>query len=103
MTEVVLRDEELVKLFELSKLEVGSVDMQKLKTQLSDVLSFVSVLNVVDTSGVEDTAEVTGLSNVYSKDEGVRTLNSSDALQGAVSANNGYFVVKGVFAEDDNA
>lgn len=103
MTEVVLRDEELIKLFELSKLEVGSVDIQKMKTQLSDVLSFVSVLNDVDTSGVEDTAEVTGLSNVFSKDEGKRMMGLEDALSGAVSKDKGYFVVKGVFVEDDNA
>ena len=51
----------------LARLELSEKELDKYGKQLSDVLGYIDQLQEVDTKGVEPTAQVTGLTNVFSK------------------------------------
>lgn len=99
MSKVDLKDDELDKLFALARLKFE--DRDKLKRQLGEMLSFVSVLESVDTSGVDETNDVTGLSNVFYEGDNSRNLTKNEALSGAKVHTNDHFVVPGIFADND--
>ncbi len=67
-------------------------------SQLTAILAFVSKLQKVPTKGVEATAQVTGLVNVYREDvvDESRMLTQAQALSNAKKTHNGYFVVPAV-------
>lgn len=52
----------------LARLGLTEQEVEKLQTQLSNILDYVGQLNEVDTEGVEPTAQVTGLINVTRND-----------------------------------
>jgi aspartyl-tRNA(Asn)/glutamyl-tRNA(Gln) amidotransferase subunit C len=99
MSKVELTDKELDKLFALARLRFE--DREKLKKQIGEVLSFVSTLETVDTSGADETNDVTGLSNVFYKGDNSRNLTKTEALSGARVHTNDHFVVPGVFSDND--
>ncbi len=53
----------------LARLDLNDKEMDLYGGQLSDILSFVNQLQEVDTSGVEPTAQVTGLQNIFREDK----------------------------------
>jgi aspartyl-tRNA(Asn)/glutamyl-tRNA(Gln) amidotransferase subunit C len=53
----------------LARLELTDEELEKYGGQLSDVLSYIDQLREVDVSGVEPTAQVTGLENIFREDE----------------------------------
>ena len=54
---------------ELARLELTPAELKKYGSQLSDILNYVGQLQEVDVEGVEPTAQVTGLENVFREDE----------------------------------
>ena len=85
----------------LAKLDLTEKEIAKFQKQLSDILDYVSVLNEIDSSGVEPTSQVTGLENVTRSDQeksGV-CLSEKEALSNAPQLHQGFFKVKGVFDE----
>ena len=85
----------------LAKLDLGDAEIKKFLPQLSDVIDFVSQLNEVDTKGVEPTAQVTGLTDVFREDEAdsINVLSSDKALGGTDKVYNGYFKVGAILTE----
>ncbi|HCM82079.1 MAG: Aspartyl/glutamyl-tRNA(Asn/Gln) amidotransferase subunit C [Candidatus Gottesmanbacteria bacterium GW2011_GWA2_44_17] len=69
------------------------------KNQLTETLSYVQQLDTVTTSGVEPTAQVTGLTNVFREDIVIPGLTQKEALQNAPSTYKGFFKVPSVFEE----
>jgi aspartyl-tRNA(Asn)/glutamyl-tRNA(Gln) amidotransferase subunit C len=63
-----LSKDEVKKIAQLSSLELSDEEVELYSTQLSDVLDYMDQLNEVNTDGVEETSQVTGLENVYRKD-----------------------------------
>ena len=53
----------------LARLELTDKELKIYGDQLSDVLSYIAQLKEVDTEGVEPTAQVTGLKDVFREDE----------------------------------
>lgn len=53
----------------LCRLGLTEAEVARFSSQLSAVFEYMEVLNEVDTSGVSETAQVTGLANVSEKDE----------------------------------
>ncbi|MBU2542816.1 Asp-tRNA(Asn)/Glu-tRNA(Gln) amidotransferase subunit GatC [Patescibacteria group bacterium] len=53
----------------LARLELTSKEKKMYAEQLSVVLDYVEMLNEVDTEGVEETCQVTGLEDVVREDE----------------------------------
>jgi aspartyl-tRNA(Asn)/glutamyl-tRNA(Gln) amidotransferase subunit C len=92
-----LSRDDVLKLAALSKLRLNDEEIEKLRVELSEILSYVEQLDEVDTEGVEPTYQVTGLKNVFRKDEiqdyGYKT---EDLLRNAPEVQDGQFKVKRV-------
>lgn len=52
----------------LAKIAVSSEEAAKLQKELAAILAYVAQLDTLDTSGVEPTYQVTGLSNITRED-----------------------------------
>lgn len=83
----------------LANLSLSEEEISRLEEQLSETLKFVEQLEQVNTSKVEATSQVTGLSNVTRSDEPSSFLTQNQALQNAPSKENGFFKVKAIFEE----
>ena len=54
---------------QLAKLDLSEDEKEKFSHQLGDILAYVNQLQAVDTSGVEITAQVSGLTDVCRVDD----------------------------------
>lgn len=88
---------EVLHIAKLAKLKLTEKEINKFQKQLSDILSYIDMLNELDTSKIKPTLQVTGLENVFRKDELVDCLSQGEALSGAKSKHNGYFKIKAIF------
>lgn len=61
--------EEVLHLAQLSNLELADQEIEKLRTDISNILEYVGQLDELNTDGVEPKYQVTGLSNVWREDE----------------------------------
>lgn len=84
----------------LADLLLTPEEEDKYAAQLSAILEYVDQLDSVDTSNVEPTFNVTGLSNVMNEDETVVSVSQEEALSNASQKKDGLFVTKGVFEEE---
>lgn len=64
-----LTTEEVRKISELCRIELTEFEIQKFQKELSVILEYVSELNKVDTEGVIEISQVTGLENITREDE----------------------------------
>lgn len=64
-----LTQEQVEKLALLARLKLTPEEVERYAGQLTDILSYVEMLSEVDTEGVPETHQVTGLSNVVREDE----------------------------------
>ena len=78
---------DVVKVAKLANLPLTKEEEEKYGKQLSKILEYMEKLNQVDTSKVDATFNVTGLSNVTREDE----TESCDIKK------DGFYVTKGVF------
>ena len=60
--------EEVRKIAHLARIKLTPEEESRHAETISAVLEYMKMLNEVDTDGVEPTAQVTGLSNVYRED-----------------------------------
>ena len=59
---------EVKKIAELARLELTPAEESRHAETISAVLDYMKILNEVDTTGVEPTFQVTGLTNVFRED-----------------------------------
>lgn len=78
----------------LSNLTLTDQEEKEFDKQLNDIVGYIEKLNSVDTSGIEPTAQVTGLKNI-TKDDGKthESFSQDEALSGTDKTHNGLFVV----------
>ena len=83
----------------LANLQITDVQKEKFSSQLSSVLGYMASIQSLNTDGVIETAQVTGLTNVFREDsiDEKRTFTQEEALKNAKRTYNGYFVVPAVF------
>ncbi|MBU1133174.1 MAG: Asp-tRNA(Asn)/Glu-tRNA(Gln) amidotransferase subunit GatC [Patescibacteria group bacterium] len=93
----IISKEEVKKIAELSELEVSGEE-EKFSELLSDTISYVEILNELDTSNTSETYQVTGLTNIFQKgSENTVTLTQEEALENADMEEKGLFVTDPVF------
>lgn len=80
----------------LANLQISQEEEEKFEKQLSDVLSYIDKLQKVDTDGVPETSQTTGLENVMREDTTAPSLSQDEALSNAKNKHNGLFKVKGI-------
>jgi len=64
-----LTKEDVLKVAQLARIELTEEEVKRFQQQLSDIFGYVDQLQEVDTKGIEETAQVTGLENVFRPDE----------------------------------
>ncbi|MGM0507638.1 MAG: Asp-tRNA(Asn)/Glu-tRNA(Gln) amidotransferase subunit GatC [Fusobacteriota bacterium] len=88
-----LTKEEVLKIAELSRLEISDDEVEKYQTQLNDILSYVEQLNEVDTDDVKPLSHAINLKNVLRKDVVKESININDAMKNAPEHEGGAFIV----------
>jgi aspartyl-tRNA(Asn)/glutamyl-tRNA(Gln) amidotransferase subunit C len=66
---MVLSKDQIKHIAKLARLELSDEELEKYGSQLSATLGYIEMLREVDTTDVEPTAQVTGLSNVMRTDQ----------------------------------
>jgi len=77
----------------LSRLELSDQEKRKYAETLSAILEYMEVLNRVDTDGVEPTAHVLPLKNVFREDRLEKCLEKALVLANAPEEEDGCFKV----------
>lgn len=67
MAQILLKDVQY--LAQLSSLRLGDEEAEALRSDLEDIIDYITLLGELDTSGVEPTYQVTGLENIWREDE----------------------------------
>lgn len=96
-----LNPEEVVKLAELARIKLAPEEVQVLTGDLQKILDYVDALKQVNTDGLPEIAQVTGLKNGVRADEPVMLSEGErDAIfKNAPATEGGYFKVKEVFKD----
>lgn len=81
------------KIAKLANLPLREGEMKPLEKALIETLSYVNILEEVDTKNVEPTSQVTGLENVTREDLTSPSLSQDKALVNAKKKVNGMFEV----------
>ncbi len=63
-----LTKEEVLHIAKLARLELTPEEVDKFRTQLSEILEYIGQLQKIDTAGIEPTSQITGLQNVTRDD-----------------------------------
>ena len=75
-----ISEDEVRHVAKLARLKLTDKEVKKFSTQLSDIFDYVDLLEELDTDGVEETSQVTGLKSVTEKDEVTRKCSGDDLL-----------------------
>lgn len=91
--------EQVEHIAKLARIELSDSEKERMTKQLGDILLYISKLNEIDTTGVEPTAQVTGLENVFRKDDAPAWYegNPQDLVEAAPEHEDRFVKVKGVF------
>jgi len=79
---------------ELARLGLTDDEKGRLTTELSTILDYIDQLDQLDTSNVEPTAQVGGLTDVFRDDLAQPSLPGDAALQNAPAREGAYFRVR---------
>ena len=85
--------EQVARVAELSRLEIGEEEIEKFAVQLSAILSYMEKLNRVDTSNVEPMLTASRGSGIRRDDIPRPVLPRDEALANAPDAGDGFFRV----------
>lgn len=88
------------KISKLANLPLKDDEINPLEKALIETLSYINILEEVDTEGVEPTSQVTGLENVTREDIAGPSLSQEEALANAKKKVNGMFEVDAILGKD---
>lgn len=91
-----LTSDEVRHIARLARLGLSEEDISRDQEQLSNILDNFQVLQEVNTSDVQPTANPMSLSNVMRKDEILPSLSPSEVLANSPEKEEGYFRIKAV-------
>lgn len=94
--------DEIKKIALLARIELSAEEEQRHAETISAVLDYMKRLGEVDTNGVEPTAQVTGLSNVYRADEARGSAIKEDLIKAMPDVYAGELRVPGVFENSES-
>lgn len=95
--------EDFSNLATLSSLSPSKEESDTIRSQLSEALNAMDVLNELDTKDIAPLNHPTGdMTNVYREDEVTPSLSQEEALSNAKSTHNGYFKVDAIFESQES-
>jgi aspartyl-tRNA(Asn)/glutamyl-tRNA(Gln) amidotransferase subunit C len=83
----------------LANLPLDKSDEKKYEEQLSSILGYIENLKKVNTEGVAETSQTTGLENVSADDIASPSLSQEEALLNTKNKHNGLFKVKAILEQ----
>jgi len=92
MADTKLTSEDLLHIAKLSRLTIAPEEENELIDQLSSTVSYISVLNELNTITTDPTFQVNHKKNVFRSDEIKPSLTQPEALSNAKKTYQGYFV-----------
>lgn len=102
MAELTITVEEVKKIAKLANMNVSGEE-EKFAQMFTDTLKKIQDLNELDTKGVPETFQVTGLTNVFQDEKlGEDSLTKEEALSNAKEVTRGLFTTKGVFYKEED-
>jgi aspartyl-tRNA(Asn)/glutamyl-tRNA(Gln) amidotransferase subunit C len=87
------------KVAHLARLKISAAESERLSRELGDILTYVELLNEVDTEGIEPMAHAIELTNVLREDIPQPSLSREQALANAPSTDGRYFLVPAILDE----
>lgn len=85
---------ELIKYLEsLARITLSEEEEQKVGNELQDILSYIDMLNELDTEGVEAMSHCFPVTNVMREDEVQPSMTPDEITANAPESNDGCFVV----------
>ncbi|PDW03684.1 Asp-tRNA(Asn)/Glu-tRNA(Gln) amidotransferase subunit GatC [Candidatus Viridilinea mediisalina] len=91
--------QEVAHVAQLARMRLSDEELELMQSQLSNILEYIELLQEVDVTGVEATAQVTGLSSVLRPDLVTGALSREEVLANAPDQAAGMFRVRAVFDE----
>lgn len=89
--------EEVEHIAELARLRLTDAEKEKYSEQLSNILGYVEKMQSVDTSNIEPTSQVTGLTNIMREDEISESGISDELVACAPEKGDGYVKIPKIF------
>ena len=90
---------EIERIARLARLELSEAEEEEFTRQINRILGFIERLNRVDTTGVEPTAHVVPLFNVFRSDQTEPSLDPEAALANAPERDGNFFKVPKVLED----
>lgn len=87
---------------ELARIKLAEKEKDKMTKELGAILGYIDKLKEVNTEGVEPIAHITGLTDIFRKDDNPREPdpeNIKRLMEQAPSEKGGYVKVKSVFED----
>ncbi len=88
------------KVAKLANLPIADSQLEKYSEQLSAIVDYIDQLESVDVKDVEPIYDVSPNKSVMREDEVQKSLTQEEALQNGSNTKDGFFVTKGVFADE---
>jgi aspartyl-tRNA(Asn)/glutamyl-tRNA(Gln) amidotransferase subunit C len=88
--------EEVKHIAMIARLGIDKGEIDKFRSQLSNILDNFEILNQVDTTGLPPTSQSISLKNVFRDDYVKTSLPADEVLRNAPHADNGYFKIQAV-------
>lgn len=85
---------DLIKYLEkLARITLSEDEEKKVGNELQDILSYIDMLNELDTDGVEAMSHCFPVTNVMREDEVAPSMSPDEIVANAPESQDGYFVV----------
>jgi aspartyl-tRNA(Asn)/glutamyl-tRNA(Gln) amidotransferase subunit C len=94
-----LSREEVQKVALLARLDLDPDELDKMTTQLSQIVQYIDLLSQLDTRDIQPMAHPSGIVNVFAKDEVQPSLDREDALRNAPRHDGVCYLVPAVLGE----
>ncbi len=91
-----LSRDEVLHVAQLARLGLAEGDVERLQTQLSDIIAYFQILETLDTSAIPPTAQVIGQQNVMRSDVAKPSFPPEEVLANAPREEDGFFRIKAV-------
>ncbi len=91
--------EDIIKVAALSKLKLNEEEIEKMETELNDILSYINILNEVDTSNFNQFLYNTENNNNFREDESRISIDKELVIKNAPLSEDGAIVVPKVVGE----
>lgn len=92
-----LSEEQVKHVAKLAAINLTPAEVKKFQKQLSSILDYVNLLKEADTGKVKLTSQVTGLMNIFKKDNQGPSLTQKQSISGAKNVHEGMFKIKAIF------